>query len=66
MERGNQKIAIEFKASSAPKPTRGLYQALNELGIEKAWIIAQTEDSYPLNDRVQISNLGDFLDQVKN
>ncbi len=66
MERGNQKIAIEFKASSSPKPTRGLYQALNELGIEKVWIIAQTEDSYPLNDRVQISNLGDFLDQVKN
>jgi predicted AAA+ superfamily ATPase len=66
MERGNQRIALEFKSSSAPKPTRGLYQAMKELEIEKVWIIAQTEDSYPLNDRVEISNLGDFLKQVKN
>jgi predicted AAA+ superfamily ATPase len=66
LERGNQKIALEFKAASAPKPTKGLYQAMNELEIEKVWIIAQTEDSYPLNDRVEISNLGDFLDRVKN
>ena len=62
LEKGDRRMAVEFKTSVAPKPTRGLYQALNDLGIEEAWIIAQTEDSYPFNDRVHISSLPDFLE----
>lgn len=66
LEKGDRKVAVEFKTATAPKPTRGLYQALNDLGIEEAWIIAQTEDSYPFNDRVHISSLPDFLKILAN
>ncbi len=56
-------MAIEFKATSAPKPTKGLYMALDELDIETACIIAQTKESYHLNNRIKVSSLEDFLNQ---
>lgn len=61
LEKGSKKLAIEIKASTAPKFTKGIYQALNDLGIEKLWVIAPTDDSYPLNERIQISSLNNFL-----
>jgi uncharacterized protein len=65
LEKGNSKIAVEFKASTAPKPTKGLYMAMDDLEIEKLWIIAQTHDSYQLNDRITISSLNGFLKAIE-
>lgn len=64
LEKGSRKLAIEFKASSAPNLTKGIYQALNDLSIEKLWVIAPTVDSYALNERINISPLNNFLQQI--
>jgi predicted AAA+ superfamily ATPase len=64
LEKGKQKMALEFKASTAPKPSKGLYLSMDELGIEVVWIIAQTEDSYFLNDRIRVSTLENFIHQA--
>ncbi|MFC2116070.1 ATP-binding protein [Bacteroidota bacterium] len=64
LEKGSKKLAIEFKASTAPKLTKGIYQALDDLGIEKIWVIAPTDDSYALNERIYISTLSNFLQQT--
>jgi predicted AAA+ superfamily ATPase len=63
LERGNEKIAIEFKATSAPKIGKGIYQAIDDLGIENLWIVAPVEENYALNERVNISTLSNFLQQ---
>ena len=59
--KGNNLIAVECKASTSPKPNKGLYQALDDLNIEKLWMIANTDDSYPLNERITITSLSDFI-----
>jgi hypothetical protein len=61
LEKDSKKIAVEFKASTAPKPTKGLYYALDDLEIEKAWIVTPTDDTYPLNERVIITSLDNFI-----
>lgn len=64
MTRGMKKIAIECKASLAPTPTRGFWQAIEDIGVDAAWIITPGSDHYPLAPNVMVSNLNDFLENV--
>lgn len=45
-------VAVEIKYSAAPKPARGFWQALDDLGIEKAFVIHSGHEAYPLEARV--------------
>lgn len=58
---GKKKIAIECKASAVPKPERGFYQAIDDLDIREAWIIAPVNMSYPLNELVQVKTLSEAV-----
>lgn len=62
--RGRKKIAVECKASVAPKVTRGFWQALDDLGVDAAWVITPGKDYYPLTPSVMVSNLHDFLQEA--
>jgi len=54
LEKGLRRIAIEFKASMAPKATRGLHQSMQDLGIAEAYIVAPLpeETSYPIKNGI--------------
>ena len=54
VERGSRRIGIEVKFSSAPKPTRGFWQALEDLGVEQAWVVAPVAEPYPLARNVEV------------
>lgn len=54
VERGSRRIGIEVKFSSAPKPTRGFWQALEDLGVEQAYVVAPVADPYPLARNVEV------------
>lgn len=54
IERGKRKIAVEIKFSSAPKPTRGFWQALDDLHIDRAYVIAPVARRYPLSAQVEV------------
>lgn len=66
LEKGNQKIAIECKASKAPKIGKGFRAALKQLSINEAWIIAPLNDSYKYDTNITISGLSDFLQIMKD
>jgi predicted AAA+ superfamily ATPase len=66
MSRGIRRIAVECKASTAPSPARGFYNAIGDLGIDQAWIIAPVEDPYPVRDNVTVSPLPYFLNRCRN
>ena len=53
-DRGNRRIGIEAKFSSAPKPTKGFWQALEDLGVAKAYVVAPVTDAYPLAANVEV------------
>lgn len=62
LEKGLKKVAVEFKVSTAPKLGRGFYRALEDLKIEKGYIIAPVDSSYPLNEKVTVIPLDGFLE----
>lgn len=62
LQRGDHRIAIECKASASPKPARGFYSALEDLRIEKGYIIAPIEgDAFPVHKRAQVISPSEFL-----
>ncbi len=54
MERGARKVGIEIKFSSTPKPTKGFWQALQDLQIDRAYVVAPVLRRYPLAEGVEV------------
>ena len=64
--RGNQKIAIECKASVAPKLTKGWWDAIADVNPDEIFVIAPIEgNAYPLNNRAVVAGLADGIDMIK-
>ena len=61
LEKGDRKIAIEIKNSSAPKLTQGFYEALKVINPEKAFVIAPVQDSFPMKGDIWVHNLQSFI-----
>lgn len=65
LERGQRRIAIECKASSAPSPSRGFWNALSDLGISEAYIVAPVARRWEIAKGVHVippSELRTILD----
>ncbi len=65
LERGQKKIAVECKASSAPPTSKGFYIAMEDLEIDEAYIIAPVKDEYPIKKNVWVMTLKGFIDKMK-
>jgi len=66
LEQGETKVAVEFKSSSAAKPQRGFWTALEDLDINRAWVIAPLEgEGYPLHG-ARVGSLDEFLNVQEN
>jgi len=62
LSRGRQRLAIECKASSAPRVTRGFWNSLEALGIDEAWIVAPVSEPYAIRKGVTVTPLAHLLD----
>ena len=65
LETGRDRIALEFKASSAPKPDRGFWHAKEDLAIDRCWIIAPLESGFSAAG-VNYATLSGFLGNPDN
>ena len=61
LQRGNYTIAIECKASTAPKPTKGFWKSLDVVKPQKSFIVAPVNDQYDLKENVTVLGLANFL-----
>lgn len=61
LEKGNRRIAIECKASKAPKITKGFWKAIEVLNPEKSYIIAPINEIYPIKENVFVCGIQEFL-----
>ena len=61
--KGDKRIAVECKVSTAPKVTRGFFQAMKDLAIARAWVIAPVDHTYPLKDNLFVTSLTKFLER---
>lgn len=54
VEHGSRTTALEIKFSAAPKPARGFWQALEDLGVQQAYVVAPVERAYRLAENVEV------------
>jgi uncharacterized protein len=51
---GSQRIGFEIKFSAAPKPSRGFWQAKQDLALDHAYVLAPVPRRYPLAEGVEV------------
>ena len=61
LEKGRRRVAVECKAASAPEITRGFRQALADLEVSEAWVVAPVQKAYSGGSGVTIAPLHYFL-----
>lgn len=54
IELNGRRIGIEAKLSSAPKVTRGFWQACDDVGVHEAWVVAPVREGWPIGDRARV------------
>lgn len=59
--KGNQRIAIECKASTTPKLTKGFWRALDVVQPQRTFVIAPILGFYDIAPQVMVCSLEDFL-----
>jgi len=47
-------IGVAAKLSSAPKITRGFWQACEDVGVHEAWVVAPVREGWPIGDRARV------------
>jgi predicted AAA+ superfamily ATPase len=54
VETGSQTIGFEIKFSSAPKVTKGFWQACEDIGVNQAYVIAPVQEGWAMANNVQV------------
>lgn len=57
---GGRRYAFEMKYSVAPKPTRGFWQAMQDIGVIRGWVVAPVDHAWPLADNVDVIPLSNL------
>ena len=64
LEKGQQRIAVEIKSSTAPKVSRGFWNAIKDINSTANYVIAPVESAYPLTKNVRVMNLEGFVAEL--
>jgi len=51
---GDRRIGYETRFSQSPKVGKGFWNACEDLGVERAYVVAPVTDPYPLAENVQV------------
>lgn len=66
LEINNSIIAIECKASSSPKPTKGFYKAIEDIKPKVSYIVAPISSSpYKLAENIIVTNIMDLVSVLR-
>ena len=66
LEKGRRRIAIECKVSTSLPLSRGWWNALNDLEIYEAWVVAPVQEKYPLKRNIHVCSLGELIEHFHN
>ena len=54
VETGRKKIGVEIKFSTAPKVTKGFWQACEDVGVDQAYVVAPVREGWPMAAGVDV------------
>ncbi len=60
LDKRNRPVAIEIKFSMTPKPGRGFWIAMQDLGCKKGFIVYPGDETYPVTKDVHVTSLKDI------
>lgn len=61
----NEIWAVEIKRTTAPKLTRGFYEACKDIQATHKWVIHANPERYPLPEKAEVIGLMEFLNIVQ-
>ena len=64
VELGRRKLGFEVKFSSAPKVTKGFWQACEDVGVEAAYIVAPVQTGWAVQDKVEVIGVMDIAQRL--
>ena len=64
-KKGNQLLAFECKVHAAPKLTKGFYTAIEDVQPQKTFVVAQSDELYPIAENIWIGNLEAILNEIR-
>jgi len=62
--RGGKRYGVEFKCADGPTMTKSLHIALEDLGLERAWIVHPGKETYPVHPKVSAVPLPAILQEL--
>jgi predicted AAA+ superfamily ATPase len=65
LKRGSRLIAVEIKASTAPKIPIGFRNAIEDLAPEKSMVVAPVDDSYPVGGGIEVHNMESAIHTIR-
>ena len=51
---GSRSVGYEIKLANAPTVGKGFWHACEDLGVERAYVVAPVSESYPLAENVEV------------
>ncbi len=66
LQRKGKTVAVEFKASIAPKLSKGVYNTLSVIKADKCFVVTPIDEPYQKDSLVRISNLPDVIEWLSN
>ena len=54
IETGRGKIGVEIKFSGAPKVARGFWQACEDIGVDRAYVVAPVREGFAFAQNVDV------------
>ncbi len=59
---GGRRLGIEFKRADAPKATRSMGIAIEDLGLDELWVVYPGGREYRLDEKIRVRPLADLSD----
>lgn len=63
--RGAERYGFELKYGDAPRTTRSMHVALEDLRLERLFVVHPGRDSYPMTERIEALSLRDLRTRVR-
>ena len=64
VELGLRKLGFEIKFSSAPKVTKGLWLACEDVGVDASYIVAPEQTGWPVQAKVEVIGVMDIAQRL--
>ncbi len=63
--RGGRRLGFEFKRTDAPKPTRSMHTALEDLTLDRLEVVHAGEHTFPLSESIRALSLSRLLEDLE-